>query len=75
MAERGVLGLALACFDLQPGLDHIARCGQVGRGHTGDGTGGKKLDNAKLVGGSFAEEVALQVCICGEVNGREGNYF
>lgn len=71
MAQAEVFRLALASFDLQTGLDHVAGGGQVGGGHTGDRTGSQELDDAQLVGGGLAEEVGLQVGVRGEVDGRE----
>lgn len=73
MAERGVLGLALARFDLEAGLDHVARGGEVGGGHAGDGAGGEELDDADFLVGAFAEQVALQVVVGREVDAGEGD--
>ena len=71
VAERGVLCVTLAAFDLQTSLDHVKGSGEVGGRHTGDGTGGEQLDDTQLLGRRLAEEVLLQVAVEGEVDGRE----
>lgn len=71
MPQRGVFGLAFARFDLQAGLDHVARGGQVGGGHTGDGARGEELHDADFLVGAFAEEIALEVVVGREVDARE----
>lgn len=73
VAEGSVLCVTLAALDLQTGLDDVERCGEVGGGHTGDGTGGEQLNNSELLGGRLAEEVLLEMAVEGEVNGREGH--
>ena len=73
VAQRGVLGVALAGLDLQAGLDDVARGGEVGGGHASDGARGEELHDPELLGGAFAEEVALQVVVRREVDGREGH--
>jgi len=73
VAQTGVFGLALAGFDLQTGLDDVAGGGEVRGGHTGDGARGEELHDAESLVGAFAEEVALQVVVGGEVDGGEGD--
>jgi hypothetical protein len=73
MPQAIVTNVSFASFNLQTGLDHIAGCGKISRWHTGNGTGSEQLHNAESVCLSLAENVALQMGIGGEVDGRERN--
>lgn len=73
MAQAIITNISFASFNLQTGLDHIAGCGKIRRWHTGNGTGSEQLHNAEFLCGRLAENVALQMGIGGEVDGREGN--
>ena len=73
MPERGVFRFALAGFDLQSRLDHIAGCGQVGGGHASDGAGGQELEYAEFLVRAFAEHAPFEMIVGGEVNGGEGH--
>lgn len=71
VAQAGVLDISFPGFDLQTCLDDIAGSGQVGRRHTGNGTGCEKLHDAQFVGGRFAKHVGFQMRIGGEINRGE----
>ena len=71
VAQSGVFDISFPGFDLQTCLDDIAGSGQVGCGHTSNGTGREKLHDAQFVGGGFAEHVGFQVRVGGEVNRRK----
>lgn len=67
--ETRVRRLALAGLHLQARLDDVARRGEVGRRHAGNGARRQELQDAQLVGWCLAEKVLLQVAVRGEVDG------
>lgn len=73
MPEGGVFRLALPRLDLQPGLDDVARGGEVGGRHARDGARGQELDDPELLGRALAEEIALEVVVGWEVDAGKGN--
>src|SRR5439155_123846 len=46
--QPGIGRVALTRLDLESGLDHVARCGQVRGGHTGNGAGREQLQDSQL---------------------------
>ena len=74
MTKTVVGGLALSRLDLQTRLDHVAWCGEVGRGHTSNSTGSQHLKNTQLLLCALAKEVLLEMAVCWEVDGGEGNF-
>lgn len=73
MPKRGVFGFAFAGFDLQPRLDHVARGGKVGGGHSRNGACGQELQDADLFVGTFAKEIPLQMVVSWEVDAGKGH--
>lgn len=71
--EGGVFCFAFAGFDLESGLDDIARGGQIRRGHACNCTCGQQLQDTQLLVRTFSEKVSLQVIVCWEVNSRKGD--
>ena len=74
MAETIVCGLAFSRLDLQTRLDDVAWCGEVGRRHTSNSTGSQHLKNTQLLLCALAKEVLLEMAVCWEVDGGEGDF-
>lgn len=59
---------------METSLDDIAGCGEIGCGHSGNGTSCEKLNDSEFVGWGLAKEAGFEVGVGWEVDSREWYY-